>query len=70
MFSSYFQKLPRLETIIFLPCVLKIVSIDITLKLENTCTIKKNFCINCHSHFMEIRPLIKSIVVSISLIPR
>jgi mRNA-degrading endonuclease RelE of RelBE toxin-antitoxin system len=33
-------------------------------KLENPCVIKKDFCINCHSHFMTVRPLIKAVVVS------
>jgi mRNA-degrading endonuclease RelE of RelBE toxin-antitoxin system len=38
--------------------------LEITTKLENPCLIKKEFCINCHSHFMTVRPLIKAVVVS------
>ena len=36
----------------------------INIKLENPCAERKDFCINCHSHFMAIRPSIKSVVVS------
>jgi mRNA-degrading endonuclease RelE of RelBE toxin-antitoxin system len=34
------------------------------IKLENPCLIKKDFCINCHSHFMAIRPSLKTLVIS------
>jgi mRNA-degrading endonuclease RelE of RelBE toxin-antitoxin system len=34
------------------------------MKLENPCAVKKDFCINCHSHFMAIRPSLKTLVVS------
>jgi mRNA-degrading endonuclease RelE of RelBE toxin-antitoxin system len=34
------------------------------IKLENPCVSKKDFCINCHSHFMNIRPWIKTLVIS------
>jgi mRNA-degrading endonuclease RelE of RelBE toxin-antitoxin system len=34
------------------------------IKLENPCALKKDFCINCHSHFMAIRPSIKTLVIS------
>jgi mRNA-degrading endonuclease RelE of RelBE toxin-antitoxin system len=34
------------------------------IKLENPCVTKKNFCVNCHSHFMAIRPSIKTLVIS------
>jgi hypothetical protein len=34
------------------------------IKLENPCVSKKDFCINCHSHFMNIRPRIETLVVS------
>ena len=34
------------------------------IKLENPCNERKNFCINCNSHFMELRPLLKEVVVS------
>jgi mRNA-degrading endonuclease RelE of RelBE toxin-antitoxin system len=33
-------------------------------KLENPCVMRKDFCINCHSHFRTIRPLIKSVAIS------
>jgi mRNA-degrading endonuclease RelE of RelBE toxin-antitoxin system len=34
------------------------------IKLENPCVMKKDFCINCHSHFMAIRPSLKTLVIS------
>ena len=36
----------------------------ISVSIENPCAVRKDFCINCHSHFMAIRPLIKTVVVS------
>jgi mRNA-degrading endonuclease RelE of RelBE toxin-antitoxin system len=33
-------------------------------KLENPCVARKGFCVNCHSHFMAVRPHIRSVVVS------
>lgn len=42
----------------------KTVDMDLGVKLENPCTVTKDFCINCHSHFAAIRPLIKSVIVS------
>jgi mRNA-degrading endonuclease RelE of RelBE toxin-antitoxin system len=35
-----------------------------SVKLDNPCVIKKDFCINCHSHFVAIRPSIKTLVIS------
>jgi hypothetical protein len=32
--------------------------------LENPCVTKKDFCVNCHSHFMAIRPWLKTLVIS------
>lgn len=32
--------------------------------LKNPCATEKDFCVNCHSHFMAIRPLIKTFVIS------
>jgi mRNA-degrading endonuclease RelE of RelBE toxin-antitoxin system len=32
-------------------------------KLANPCVMKKDFCINCHSHFMAVRPAIKTLVI-------
>lgn len=37
---------------------------DVNIKLDNTCDKRKIFCVNCNSHFMMLRPSIKSIVVS------
>jgi mRNA-degrading endonuclease RelE of RelBE toxin-antitoxin system len=37
---------------------------EILPKLENPCAIKKDHCLNCHSHFMSIRPSIKAAIVS------
>ena len=31
---------------------------------KNPCIERKDFCINCHSHFMAVRPHIKSVVVT------
>ncbi len=40
----------------------------IELKIEpkpaNPCIVKGDHCVNCHSHFMNIRPLIKAAVVT------
>jgi mRNA-degrading endonuclease RelE of RelBE toxin-antitoxin system len=32
--------------------------------LENPCVTKKDFCVNCHSHFVTIRPWLKTLVIS------
>jgi mRNA-degrading endonuclease RelE of RelBE toxin-antitoxin system len=37
---------------------------ELHVKLENSCSERKLFCVNCHSHFMAMRPLIKGVVVS------
>jgi mRNA-degrading endonuclease RelE of RelBE toxin-antitoxin system len=37
---------------------------DFTVELKNPCTERKDFCVNCHSHFMTIRPHIKSAAVT------
>jgi mRNA-degrading endonuclease RelE of RelBE toxin-antitoxin system len=34
------------------------------MKLGNPCAMKKDFCVNCHSHFMAIRPSLKTLVIS------
>ena len=39
-------------------------TIKIATDTKNPCSIKKEHCINCHSHFMKIRPLIKTAVVT------
>jgi mRNA-degrading endonuclease RelE of RelBE toxin-antitoxin system len=37
---------------------------ELDIKLENPCKSRKPFCINCHNHFLTIRPKIKGVVVS------
>ena len=34
------------------------------MEINNVCEERKNFCINCNSHFMSVRPLLKNIVVT------
>jgi len=33
-------------------------------ELKNPCGEQKDHCLNCHSHFMEVRPKLRSIVVT------
>jgi mRNA-degrading endonuclease RelE of RelBE toxin-antitoxin system len=37
---------------------------DINIRLDNPCGERNDFCVNCHSQFMAIRPLVKGVVVS------
>jgi mRNA-degrading endonuclease RelE of RelBE toxin-antitoxin system len=37
---------------------------ELNIKLENSCKNRKPFCINCHNHFLTIRPKIKGVIVS------
>jgi len=37
---------------------------NIDIKLDNTCNERKDFCIDCNSHFMKVRPMIKDVLVS------
>ena len=37
---------------------------DISTKLENPCAKAKDRCVNCHSYFMNVRPFVKSVVIS------
>jgi mRNA-degrading endonuclease RelE of RelBE toxin-antitoxin system len=37
---------------------------DFSEALRSPCGVKRDFCINCHSHFMSMRPKIKSVVVT------
>lgn len=37
---------------------------NLNMRIDNPCIDKKDFCINCNSHFMRIRPSIKSVAVS------
>jgi len=34
------------------------------IRTDNPCSEKKDFCINCNSHFMKIRPSIRTVTVS------
>ena len=36
----------------------------INIRVNNPCTEKRDFCINCNSHFMKVRPSIRSVAVS------
>jgi hypothetical protein len=36
----------------------------IDIKLENNCSEKRGFCVNCASEFMKIRPLLTGVIVS------
>ncbi len=33
-------------------------------KLSNPCVFKKDFCINCHSRFMMMRPSLKKVIIT------
>lgn len=37
---------------------------DFNIRVDNPCNERKDFCINCNSHFMAIRPSIETVVVS------
>ncbi len=37
---------------------------DFNEALKSPCSVKKEFCINCHSHFMNVRPHIKCVVIT------
>jgi Mg2+/Co2+ transporter CorC len=37
---------------------------DFHIRLENSCENKKPFCVNCHNHFLTIRPKVKEVVIS------
>jgi len=39
-------------------------NVGIDIKVGNPCETGKSFCINCHSQFMMVRPLIKNVAVS------
>ena len=36
----------------------------LNIKLENSCKNKKQFCVNCHNHFLTLRPKLNGVVVS------
>lgn len=35
-----------------------------SMKVENPCIKRRDFCINCNGHFMAVRPSIKSVAIS------
>ena len=39
-------------------------SVDISNVLQNSCAMGKEQCLNCHKHFMALRPLITGVVVT------
>jgi len=36
----------------------------LNLRVDNPCIERKDFCINCNSHFMKVRPSIRTVAVS------
>jgi len=36
----------------------------LNLRVENPCIERKDFCLNCNSHFMKVRPSIRTVAVS------
>jgi mRNA-degrading endonuclease RelE of RelBE toxin-antitoxin system len=45
-------------------CQRLMVNANFAVEPKNPCTEQKDFCVNCHSHFMAVRPHIKSVVVT------
>ena len=37
---------------------------DLNLRVDNPCIERKDFCRNCNSHFMKVRPSIRTVAVS------
>jgi len=37
---------------------------DLNLRVDNPCIERKDFCLNCNSHFMKLRPSIRTVAVS------
>ena len=37
---------------------------DLNLRVDNPCIERKDFCLNCNSHFMKVRPSIRTVAVS------
>jgi len=37
---------------------------NLNIRIDNPCLERKDFCINCNSHFLTVRPSIKSVAVS------
>jgi mRNA-degrading endonuclease RelE of RelBE toxin-antitoxin system len=42
----------------------QMVNESITTYSANTCSERKDYCINCHSHFLSVRPHLTSVVVT------
>jgi hypothetical protein len=38
--------------------------LNLDAELKNPCTRTRDVCVNCHSHFAALRPLIKGVIVS------
>ncbi len=36
---------------------------NVEIRPVNPCAAEKNFCVNCHSHFMTLRPNIRSVLI-------
>ena len=41
-----------------------VVDSNFNIELNNPCTDQKDHCLNCHSHFMAVRPHLTSVVVT------
>lgn len=41
---------------------------EFNIRLDNSCNERKPFCVNCHNHFMTLRPQIRGVVVSKHLV--
>ena len=41
-----------------------VVDSNFDVELKNPCVEQKYNCLNCHSHFMEVRPYIRSVIVT------
>lgn len=37
---------------------------DLNIRVDNPCIEREDFCINCNSHFMKVRPSIKTVAVT------
>ena len=37
---------------------------ELNIRLKNSCKEKKPFCVNCHNHFLTMRPKLEGVIVS------
>lgn len=44
--------------------LLPLMSMKSEISVVSPCSLKKDVCVNCHSHFMNIRPFIKTAIVT------